>query len=191
MPPVNDKLVVLDIDETLLHASRRSIGRAEDGMIRRKFAYRRPHCAGFLEFCLSRFPAVGVWTSSSGKYASEAVDLLLGADRERLAFVWTRDRCIRRRRGSGTGRKITWIKDLGKLERRGHSLGKVIVIDDSPEKLQRQNGNLVQVSPYFGDRSDDELAALQAYLELLGEEEDVRSVDKRDWRSRDQARASD
>jgi len=53
-------------------------------------------------------------------------------------------------------------------------------VDDSPEKLSRNYGNLVRVQPYAGGM-DDVLELLAGYLATLSEEHDVRRVEKRGW----------
>ena len=75
------------------------------------------------------------------------------------------------------------LKNLGKLKRRGHRLENVIAIDDSPEKLGRHYGNLLPVSPFIGDLSDTELRDVQPFLLYLAEQENVRRIEKRGWRS--------
>jgi RNA polymerase II subunit A small phosphatase-like protein len=75
-------------------------------------------------------------------------------------------------------------KPLKKLKRRGYDLARVLVVDDSPEKLTRNYGNLVQVSPFLGDSNDDELQDLSRYLTELASLLDVRPVEKRQWRRR-------
>ena len=179
---MHDLLIVLDIDETLLHAADAPLERAPDAMIGPHFAYLRPHARTFLDSCLSRFRAVGIWTSSSADYASGAVDLLLGADRERLAFVWARERCTPHR--DRDTQELVWTKNLGKLERRGHALERTVMVDDTPAKLARHYGNLVRVGPYLGDPADIELLELPDYLEALARVPNVRAVEKRGWRSR-------
>lgn len=55
------------------------------------------------------------------------------------------------------------------------------MIDDTPEKLSRNYGNLVRVSPFERSLVDTELFYLQKYLPSLAIVENVREVEKRGW----------
>jgi len=63
-------------------------------------------------------------------------------------------------------------------------LESVLIIDDSPEKLQKSYGNHIRISPYWGAVEDDELLLLIRYLETISESENVRILEKRDWKAR-------
>jgi hypothetical protein len=84
----------------------------------------------------------------------------------------------------------TWdkAKPLRKLKRRGYNLARLLFVDDSPEKHTRNYGNLVQIAPFRGNQDDDELAVLVRYLKQLSTEQDVRAIEKRQWRERMEAR---
>ena len=58
------------------------------------------------------------------------------------------------------------------------------MIDDSPEKLRRNYGNLVRVRAWFGDADDDELQRLALYLNKVCHAESFRRMEKRGWRLR-------
>lgn len=75
-----------------------------------------------------------------------------------------------------------WAKNLSKLKRLGYRLERVLIVDDSPEKLEKHYGNLVRVRPFEGDPQDRELEALGEYLSSLRETNDVRRIEKRFWR---------
>ncbi|MCA9690888.1 MAG: HAD family hydrolase [Myxococcales bacterium] len=175
-----DKLLVLDLDETLVHASPRLLTRRPDFCVGPYFVYRRPHVERFLESCLERFERVAVWTASTRDYALPVLDELV--DVSRLCFVWARERCTFH--VDHETREPEWLKDLRKLRRRGFDRRKVIFVDDTPRKLARSYGNLVTVREYVGDLDDDELPALAEYLQRLGDVEDVRPIEKRGWRRR-------
>jgi TFIIF-interacting CTD phosphatase-like protein len=174
-----DKLLVLDIDETLVHANER-LACAPDFAVGPYQVVRRPHVDRFLTVALSHFARVGVWTSASRGYAEPVLDRLL--DRSLLAFVWCADRCGQSWHGE-TG-EMHSLKDLRKLRKRGHDPRQVLFVDDSPEKLKRSYGNLVAVRPFVGDPADDELLRLEHFLRELGPVPNVRTVEKRGWRAR-------
>jgi len=173
-------LLILDLDETLVHATSVHLARSPDFEIPPYVLYLRPGVLDFLDWVLTCF-RVAVWTSSSPKYA-EIVTNILFDDPSKLEFVWARNRCTPRR---DFERDIWWdSKSLHKVKRRGYDLRHVLAIDDNPEKYARNYGNLVAVSPYQGSADDDELHYLRRYLEQLMLHPNVRNIEKRAWRRR-------
>jgi RNA polymerase II subunit A small phosphatase-like protein len=183
---VNEKLLILDLDETLLHASEHPLDAPADFRLAEYHVYLRPEVAQFLEFCRAHF-RVAVWTSSTELYATAIVDYLFGSAYP-LEFVWARQRCTRV--FDGELQSHYWVKDLKKVRRRGYPLEKVLMIDDTPEKLSRHYGNLVRVRAFEGDNTDAELRRLMPYLLKLKAAENVRAVEKRYWRTEQAASSS-
>lgn len=173
-------LLVLDLDETLLHATEAPLAFEPDHEVPPYFLYMRPGLRDFLWHVSGLF-RLAVWTSSSPPYAT-AVCPLVFSETESLEFVWASDRCTPTRNFEND----SWCnaKPLKKLKRRGYDLARVLVVDDSPEKHTRNYGNLVQMAAFMGDPNDDELLHLAAYLTQLAALPDVRSVEKRHWRRR-------
>ena len=173
------KIIILDLDETLIYATEKPLERAEDSIIGPYFVYVRPHAHSFIDFCFASFSAVAVWTSSSEDYAEEISLNLFSSTKEDLAFLWSEKRCVRI---FDYKRYVSyWIEDLKKVKRRGYALEKMIMVDDSPEKLYRQYGNLVRVLPFEGLLPDDELLHLQQYLSVLAKVDNIRQIEKRGW----------
>lgn len=172
-------LLILDLDETLMHASDSQLATPHDFRLAWYFVYKRPHVAAFIDFCRRHFE-LAVWTSSSADYATAIVDELFG-DPEALAFLWCREHCVTCT--DPATYDTVYIKDLKKVKKQGFDLDRVIALDDSPEKLQRNYGNLVRIQPFFGNPDDAELLHVMPFLEGLRDEADIRSVEKRGWRS--------
>ena len=172
-------LLILDLDETLVHATEAPLAIEPHHAVPPYFLYLRPGLSDFLDQ-VSQLFRLAVWTSSSPAYA-RAVCPLLFQKSELLDFVWASDRCTPTRNFE----LDTWCqaKPLRKLKRRGYDLARVLVVDDSPEKHTRNYGNLVRVAPFLGDPNDDELMHLAMYLKQLASVSDVRRVEKRRWRS--------
>ncbi|PSD15848.1 NLI interacting domain protein [Stenotrophomonas maltophilia] len=177
---LNDrKLLVLDLDETLVFSTERPLDRPADLNVVGYHVYKRPHLDEFLEFAFSRF-RVGVWTSSGGLYAEPLVAQLM--PNRRLEFVWSSRRCSLVRNWEEGG--YSNQKRLAKLKKHGFKLKQIIGVDDTASKYARNYGNLVQAQEFTGDPSDDELLYLIQYLEVLDHETDIRTVEKRGWRAR-------
>lgn len=175
------KLLVLDLDETLIHARSRDEPRLPWPAQRQVAQFRvhlRPGVREFMSTVLERFAGVGIWTSATTDYATAMLDRIV--DRGRLRFVFTRDRCTHTHDRGET----YWLKDIRELEGFCFDPGQILVIDDKPRGLERSSTNLIQVRPFAGDPDDLELPNLLRYLDTLGPLDDVRAVDKREWWTR-------
>ncbi len=179
MAPRYDKLLVLDLDETLVHATDIPLDRDPEQRVGPYSIYHRPGVHAFLQRCLSDFE-VGIWTASTLSYALPVLAELL--PRERLAFVWARGRCTQRY--DPETHEYEHVKDLKKLRRRGYAKSKVLFVDDTPAKIARSYGNYIRIQPYLGSPEDAELSALSAYLDQLGPVDNVRRIEKRAWQRR-------
>jgi len=170
-------LLILDLDETLIWAREEHASRCDF----RVFSYsvnRRPWLNEFLRR-VRQWYRIAVWTSSGEEYAGDVVAHIFGS-KPNLEFVWANSRC--RRRYDPERQHHYEIKDLKKVKKRGYSLCHVLMLDDSPEKLQRNFGNHLQLKPFEGDPLDQELLDVLPYLEWLSKEDDFRAIDKRSWR---------
>ncbi|MFL6658283.1 MAG: NIF family HAD-type phosphatase [Massilia sp.] len=172
--------MILDLDETLLHASETVLAHAPDFMFEHYHVYLRPFVREFLAFCRANFQ-LAVWTSASADYADLIVQELFGDDAD-LAFVWSRKRCTLTFDSETLSHE--WAKNLQKVKRRGFNLERVIMLDDTPAKLTRHYGNLVQVAMFEGRTDDRELQLLMSYLADLKQRSNMRTVEKRGWRAR-------
>ncbi|MCP4574131.1 MAG: HAD family hydrolase [bacterium] len=173
-------LLILDLDETLIHATERPLAAVRPTFRAVLFLiHLRPHAREFLT-AAARDWDLAIWTSASADYA-EIVRGNLFVDVE-VEFVWSRGRCTRV--FDQERQREVWIKDLRKVKKCGRDLARVLVIDDKPGGLARSYGNLVRVQPWRGEPGDIELAALERHLESLVDEPDLRTVEKRGWRSR-------
>lgn len=173
------KLLVLDLDETLVFSTERSLERPADLSVVGYHVYKRPHLDAFLDFAFSKFK-VGVWTSSGRLYAEPLVAQLM--PNRPVEFVWSSGRCSLVRDWEEGG--YSTQKRLAKLKKLGFKLEQIIGIDDTASKYARNYGNLVLAREFTGDFSDDELLHLIEYLVILEAEPNIRAVEKRRWRDR-------
>jgi TFIIF-interacting CTD phosphatase-like protein len=173
-------LLVLDLDETLIHAADAPLENPPDFTTAGYFVYQRPHLREFLGYCFESF-AVAVWTSASARYADANLTRILSEqERERLVFVYTARQC--NLRFEAETQTYYPRKPLKKLKRFGWPKERILAIDDSPEKWELSYGNLIRVRPFEGDPDDDELQKLTGYLDMLKDGENVRTIEKRGWR---------
>jgi RNA polymerase II subunit A small phosphatase-like protein len=60
----------------------------------------------------------------------------------------------------------------------------VLIVDDTPRKCIHNYGNAIYVREYEGQVDDDELLHLGRYLSTLKDADNVRTLEKRGWRTR-------
>jgi len=181
-------LLILDLDETLIHARQSPLDRPADFQLYGYHIYRRPFLDEFIANCAEHFD-LAVWSSASDDYVRGVVQAIF-PEPHLLRFVWGRSRATLRRLitddfgygGYSTGH-MNYLKPLHKVARMGWDLRRVLIVDDSPEKLIRNYGNAIYPAPYEGHAEDRELKLLARYLETLRDCQNVRSVEKRTWRS--------
>lgn len=172
-------LLILDVDETLLHASEEPLDVPADFRCGPYFVSLRPHVREFLRECSTLF-RLAIWSSSSADYLHAVLAQMLPADIP-LVFVWSRKRCVQR--FDGELHEHYFVKDLKKVKRLGFAPGRVLIVDDTPRKLERNYGNAIYVEPFVGDPDDNELPKLSRYLRKLASLDDVRRLEKRRWRA--------
>jgi len=175
-----NKLLILDLDETLIHGTEQPLDRPADLRVGPFYVYERPHVREFLEYCRDHFD-VAIWTTATQNYAELILEEIC-PDNLSLQFIWCRDRCTPK--GEGYDGEFSWIKDLKKVKNRGWSLDHVLVVEDKPENISRHYGNVVRIDPYMGDPEDRELLRLFPFLLELKAIDNVRKVEKRGWKGR-------
>lgn len=182
-------LLILDLDETLLHARSERLERAEDFCLFDYYVYVRPHVERFLAECAAHF-RLAVWSSASDDYVGEVVKRLFPRELT-PEFVWGRSRCtfsidkvqVREFGFVDPSNHYNYVKKLHKLKRKGYRLERTLIVDDTPAKCAHNYGNAIYVKEYNGEEDDKELPALSRYLATLADAADVRTIEKRHWRS--------
>ena len=172
------KLLVLDLDETLIHSSEKRLADGESFLIHNFFVYKRPYLDWFMSEMLNTFE-VAIWSAAGHDYVHSVICHLF--QRDSLKFVWTSQNCTLSK-NVNTG-EYDIIKNLRKLKNRGYPLESIVVIDDSSAKHRRNYGNLVTVKEFLGDQNDNDLQLLAAYLKQLAKVPNIRNVEKRGWRT--------
>lgn len=175
----SDILIILDLDETLIHATETRLEHKEDFKIFSYFVYKRPHLEFFLQE-LSKHFKIGIWSSGSDDYVEEIINKIT-PENIHFEIVWGRSRCSIKR--DFETQDYYYEKRLDKLKRKGFELEKILLVDDSPEKARKNYGNAVYIKEFTGNRIDNELLKLLKYLISLRDVENVRTLEKRGWRN--------
>eukprot|EP00073_Rattus_norvegicus_P028069 XP_006246705.1 PREDICTED: CTD nuclear envelope phosphatase 1 isoform X3 [Rattus norvegicus] len=179
---VKRKILVLDLDETLIHSHHDGVlrptvrpGTPPDFILKvvidkhpvRFFVHKRPHVDFFLEV-VSQWYELVVFTASMEIYGSAVADKLDNS-RSILKRRYYRQHC--------TLELGSYIKDLSVV----HSdLSSIVILDNSPGAYRSHPGmgkdNAIPIKSWFSDPSDTALLNLLPMLDALRFTADVRSV---------------
>jgi Dullard-like phosphatase family protein len=181
-------VVVLDLDETLVHSTFHGSGarmyrqiEKRKSKIRRQVesfqlvlddgdrvtVNKRPHVDEFMRALQAPEFESHVFTAALDSYASPVLDRLEKAEGSRLfARRMYRDSCT----PTGMG---TFAKDLDTLY---PDLSRVVLVDNNPISLMKQPSNGILVPSFFDDPSDDVLPTVLDFLRSLADAPDVRPV---------------
>lgn len=187
----NRILLILDLDETLIHATATRLGDDYAFQLYHYYVYKRPGLNAFIAGCAEKFQ-LAVWSSASDDYVAEVVKRIFPAE-IKLAFVWGRSRCtplvMPQTDEYGYynlyGRShYEYAKLLKKVRRLGFDVNRVLIVDDTPEKVRNCYGNAIYPTPFLGNPDDNELVILAEYLDSLKVAENTRSIEKRHWQQK-------
>ena len=180
LPPnsLNQKTVVLDMDETLLHSTLfrdTSIAITPPGNYdflvtfgREEVAYvtKRPFVDDFLQYLNQKNFEVVIFTAGTEKYASAVLDRL-----DPNGFI--HHRLYRNSRKLVDGKHV---KDLSNL---GRDLKNVVIVDDRRRSYMLQPENGIPIKPFIDDLHDDELKKLMdIFFKSCDQYEDIRDAVK-------------
>ncbi|TEB37564.1 NIF-domain-containing protein [Coprinellus micaceus] len=174
LPPISPvhagrKCLVLDLDETLVHSSFKSISQA-DYVVPVEIEYhwhnvyviKRPGVDNFLKK-MGEIYEIVVFTASLSKYADPVLDKL--DIHQVVSHRLFRESCY--------NHKGNYVKDLSQL---GRPISDTIILDNSPASYIFHPNNAVPVSSWFNDPHDTELTDLVPFLTDLAKVDDVRGI---------------
>ncbi|CAM9335275.1 unnamed protein product [Chrysoparadoxa australica] len=163
------KLLVLDLDETLVHSSFRPVPNADyildiqvDSTYYKVFVLKRPGVDEFLERMAELYEVV-VFTASLSQYANPLLDALdpKGTITSRLF----REHCV--------FHEGYFVKDLTML-RGNNDLTDTIIVDNSPMAYMFQPENAIDTTSWLEDPRDRELEVIGDFLAATKDQQDVR-----------------
>jgi len=150
-------LIILDIDETLIHSCDEWIGRKPDFIAANKMIFVRPYAKELINSLKSQYK-LAVWSAAYGQYLHEIIDFLFGSSKQ-LEFIWDRTKCELL---SNLEHCEYFSKNLSKIKALGWSEEQFVIIDDRPENITNNNyNNVIPVKPYYGAVDDQELNQLK------------------------------
>ena len=157
------RLIVFDLDETLVHATEASLPYAANFQVGTYFVYVRPFASELIKFSASHFD-VAVWSSSSERYVGTVTAALFG-NTFPVVFSWGASKCVQK--VDPRSNSYVYVKDLRKAMKHGYAADEIIMIDDSPEKLQRQPTRHLCLPPFTGDPLDTELLGVIERIKVM------------------------
>ena len=182
-------LLILDLDETLIHATTTQLSSAPNFQVFKYLVYKRPFLEDFLTTC-NQFFDLAVWSSASDDYVKEIVENIFPENLP-LKFVWGRSRCTPKSQnqinefGYYDGfDHYHYNKHLIKVKKQGYDLRRVLIVEDTPSKVANSYGNAIYIKEYKGEKEDNYLLLLSKYLLTLKDVENVRTLEKRGWEKR-------
>jgi len=174
-------LLGLDLDETLLYATKDKLEQREDFVVGPYYVYVRPNLDYFLSEMAGDFK-LAIWSSADDTYVHELVDKIK-PDAVDFEFIWGRSRTTKKR--ISVTDEYYYLKRLSKVKRKGFLLERTLIIDDTAEKSMLNYGNAIQIAEFTGNANDDELLLLASYLKQLKNVRNFRQIEKRYWRNQD------
>lgn len=180
-------IVLLDIDETLLHSKPLQDlnyeHRPDELLIEvgsREFVvYLRPGVNKFLK-SISKLYKIILYTAAQKEYAEKVLNIL-DPDKNIVFDLFTRENCVRSKGGGFT-------KDIRILE--GVDINSVFFIDNFAGNLINQPDNAIIVLGFEDDFEDCQLKRLRQYLEWLSRRSNPLESNAKYWRLNQIARQS-
>ena len=185
MQDSNKKLILLDLDNTLICAEDLASVRDESKMVKAREKFRcvrmedyydifeRPHLQDFLDFLFEKYD-VGVWTASSKDYAIFVVknfitqpENKLRLDRKIKLFLCSHHCNVSKKHFKGVTKDLKLISDKWNLK----DLKDVVLVDDLENLAEHQPNNVVHIKPFFYDKEsayeDKELFRVKDELQKM------------------------
>jgi RNA polymerase II subunit A small phosphatase-like protein len=156
------KTLVLDLDETLVHAKfLDSVENKADHFFKINFKnkmlsvqlYIRPGAQDFIREMAKQYEVV-IFTASRPAYANKVIDII---DPDNLvAHRLFRDSCSEHHiiDQDSKGKTLLWVKDMSRLSR---YIDDVVIIDNSPSAYIYQKENGMPIDSWTGDQDDSDL----------------------------------
>ena len=189
-PPDNPALLILDLDETLIHATSAPLAKEADFSVFNYSVYIRPYLTYFLHLIQPHYQ-LAVWSSASDDYVAEVVKHIFPPEIP-LVFVWGNSRCTPYFPAFDENSLVSphgfghykYAKKLNKLRKRGWNLDRVLIVDDTPAKVKFNYANAIYATEWTGQPDDKELYYLGHYLVSISKRPNMRNFEKRLWKEK-------
>jgi TFIIF-interacting CTD phosphatase-like protein len=163
-----NKLVLLDLDNTLICAEDLASVRDESKMVQARKRFRtvrmedyydifeRPHLQEFLDYLFEHFN-VGVWTASSKDYAIFVVknfitqpENKINLNRKIQIFLCSHHCNVSKKYFKGVTKDLKLISDKWNLR----AFKDILLVDDLEGLAEHQPNNVILIKPFFYDKEE-------------------------------------
>jgi RNA polymerase II subunit A small phosphatase-like protein len=172
-------LLVLDLDETLIHSSKRPLYQKHSFRVFSYYVYERPDLKEFL-INVSKIYSLAIWSAAADIYVKKVVENILPSSII-PDFIWGRSKCSFMG-GIDREKNSDYLKNLHLLKAYGYSLQKILIVDDTPRVCLKNLANAIFPKAYYGEVYDQELQSLSKYLEMISTEKDFTIFEKKNWK---------
>lgn len=175
------KLLLLDLDECLLYASKRPF----DGwqlMVKDLYVTIRPGVEAMLD-AVAPFYDFAVWSNTDPSYVYAKLEAFW-PEQHPILDVYSSLQCKMKVEG---GYGIPFYKDLKRIvkDHPQFPLTQIIALDDKPAVYKDYYGNFLLAHEFLGDTNDRHLDRVARFLVHIALEPNVRKIEKR-WFKLDQ-----
>lgn len=172
-------LLVLDLDETLIYSSKKTLYQKYSFKVFSYYIYERPELKKFLTE-IDKFYSLAVWSAGADVYVEKIVERIF-SDEFQLDFVWGRSKC-NFLGGANKEESSNYLKNLHVLKNYNYEMEQVLILDDTPRVCMKNLNQAIFPKPFYGETYDDELYALTKYLVKIANEENFLKLDHIKWR---------
>ncbi len=159
--------IVLDIDETLIHAVTR---KHKDSKFTIKFVKGeqyyilvRPGLKSFLRYVFKNFKSVNIWTAATKEYAIAILSHILTKTQiSKLKFFNTRKQC----RPDGS-KPLMSIFNTPHAIKSNINKNNTLMVDDKEYVLKHNKGNGIIIPAWLGNPNDDALSRLIVLFDVI------------------------
>jgi CTD small phosphatase-like protein 2 len=175
--PSKKKVIVFDLDETLVHWLEDFEPSEVDHVLTIQFPNNevvdaglniRPYAIEWLQQANKHFQVI-VFTASHQWYANAVLDFI-DPDHKLIQYRMYRDQCVETPQG-------IFIKDLRMIANR--DLKDILLVDNASYSFGYQLDNGIPIIPFYNDKNDKELLHLIQYLNWVIDSEDVREQNRK------------
>lgn len=170
------KLVILDLDETLILSEDKEIPDHDyhfDSDNCKIWGKKRPHLELFL-LELQKIADIGFWSASSRDYVDAILEAILPTEIKPIIILDIRSCSTKRYYNIGNISMTTKpLKKVWKTHKQ-YNRSNTIIIDDTPTTYAENYGNALPITKYNGSNDDKELLSLLEKLKGRLEKTDVR-----------------
>jgi TFIIF-interacting CTD phosphatase-like protein len=178
------KLLILDIDNTLIYSSSKDINDKDfiltfDNTEHKYYVKKRPYLDEFLNYCNKHF-RIAFWSAGESEYVKNILKNII-INIEEPVFIWSFDKCTIKRHTiffESYAYIYKKLKKIWKNKKYNATKKDTLILDDTPSTYKYNYGNAIYIDKFDGDESDYELKRVIELLKILKDSEDVRLVEK-------------